>query len=129
MGGLMIVGRLLGWILLFGALVLLGWDAVAALDSGTWRLAALGQRWFEIDQALGSASLNTLQAGIERRISVDLWDNVFTPVLQWPAVIVFAVPGNVLVLLFRRWGGQRAPRRLPRTAAPSPRPSWCRWSI
>ncbi len=107
----MIVGRLLGWLLLFCALVLLGWDAVAALDSGTWSLAVLGQRWFEIDQALGSATLNTLQAGIERSISVDLWDNVFAPALQWPAVIVFAVPGIVLVLLFRRWGGQRAPRR------------------
>ena len=112
MRGLMIVGRILGWMLLFCALVLLGWDAVAARDSGTWDLAVLGQRWFEIDQALGSATLNTLQAGIERNISVDLWDNIFAPALLWPAAAVFALPGLVLVLLFRRWGGgSRAPRR------------------
>lgn len=107
----MIVGRVLGWILLFCTLVLLGWDAVSSLSSGSWGFAVLGQRWFEIDQAFGSATLNTLQAGIERNISVDLWDNVFAPVLLWPAVLVFFVPGLVLVLLFRRWGGTKAPRR------------------
>ena len=107
----MIVGRTLGWFLLFCALVFVGWDAVSSLESGTWGFAVLGQRWFEIDQALGSATLNTLQAGIERRISVDLWDNIFAPALLWPAAAVFALPGLVLVLLFRRWGGPRAPRR------------------
>ena len=111
MGGLVIVGRLIGWFLLFCALVLLGWDAVSSLSAGDWGFAVLGQRWFEIDQALGSATLNTLQAGIERNVSVDLWDNVFAPVLLWPAVAVFLVPGLVLVLLFRRWGGGRTQRR------------------
>lgn len=107
----MIVGRLFGWFLLFCTLVLLGWDAVSSLSAGTWGFAVLGQRWFEIDQALGSASLNTLQAGIERNVSVDLWDNVFAPVLLWPAVAVFIVPGIVLVLLFRRWGQPKTPRK------------------
>jgi hypothetical protein len=107
----MIVGRTLGWLLLFCALVLLGWDAVSSLDSGTWGFAVLGQRWYEIDQALGSASLNTLQAGIERNVSVDLWDNVLAPALLWPAVLIFVVPGLVLVLLFRRWSTGRGPRK------------------
>jgi len=107
----MIVGRLIGWFLLFCALVLLGWDAVSSLSAGDWGFAVLGQRWFEIDQALGSATLNTLQAGIERNVSVDLWDNVVAPVLLWPAVLVFAVPGLVLVLLCRRWGQARVPRK------------------
>ncbi len=107
----MIVGRVIGWILLFCTLVLLGWDAVSSLSSGTWGFAVLGQRWYEIDQALGSFTLNTLQAGIERNVSVDLWDNVFGPVLLWPAVAVFFVPGLILVLLCRRWGGAKAPRR------------------
>ena len=107
----MIVGRVLGWFLLFCALVLLGWDAVSSLEAGTWGFAVLGQRWYEIDQAFDMATLNTLQAGIERNISVDLWDNVMAPVLLWPAVLVFAVPGLVLVLLFRRWRSPRAPRK------------------
>ncbi|MEQ9606886.1 MAG: hypothetical protein RLN99_04395 [Kiloniellaceae bacterium] len=107
----MIVGRVIGWFLLFCALVLLGWDAVSSLSNGAWGFAVLGQRWYEIDQAFGGASLNILQAGIERNISVDLWDNVVAPVLLWPAVAVFFVPGAVLVLLCRRWRGPRAPRR------------------
>jgi hypothetical protein len=36
---------------------------------------------------------------------------VVAPVLLWPAVAVFFVPGAVLVLLCRRWRGPRAPRR------------------
>jgi len=107
----MIVGRLLGWFLLFCTLVLLGWDAVSSLTSGIWGFAVLGQRWFEIDQALGIATLNTLQAGIERNISVALWDNVVAPALLWPAVLVFLVPGLVFTLLFRRWGGPKTPRK------------------
>ncbi|MEQ8355715.1 MAG: hypothetical protein RH942_09275 [Kiloniellaceae bacterium] len=101
----MIVGRILGWFFLFCALVLLGWDGVSWLSNGDWGFAVLGQRWFEIDQALGTASLNTLQAGIERGVSVDLWDNVFAPLLLWPAMAIFVAPGVLLVLLFRRWGG------------------------
>lgn len=107
----MILGRMLGWLLLFCALVLLGWDAVSSLDSGRWGFAVVRQRWYEIDQALGGTSLNALQAGIERNISVGLWDNAVAPVLLWPAVLVFAVPGLVLVLLFRRWHGPRTPRK------------------
>ncbi|MGF1595243.1 MAG: hypothetical protein ACFCUW_18335 [Kiloniellaceae bacterium] len=107
----MFVGRAVGWVFLFCALVLLGWDAVSSFDAGTWGFAVLGQRWFEIDQALGTATLNTLQAGIERNISVELWDDVVAPALLWPAILFFVVPGVVLVLLFRRWGGGRSPRK------------------
>ena len=107
----MIVGRALGWAFLFAALVLIGWDGVSSLSSGEWRFAALGQRWFEIDQAFGGASLNMLQAGIERRISVDLWDGVFTPLLRWWAWAIFFVPGLGLVLACRRWRDERPSRR------------------
>jgi len=107
----MIVGRLIGWFLLFCAVVLLGWDAVASLSSGTWGFAVLGQRWYELDQALGTFTLNTLQAGIERNVSVSLWDNVFSPALLWPAAAVFFLPGVVFLLLFRRWGGSGRPSR------------------
>ena len=107
----MIVGRILGWFFLFAALVLVGWDGVSSLSTGEWRFAPLGRRWFEIDQAFGGASLNMLQAGIERRISVDLWDNIFTPLLGWWAWAVFLVAGLVLVLLFRRWRPERQPKR------------------
>src|SRR3546814_20279067 len=105
----MIVGRIIGWFLLFCALVSLGWDAVSSLSSGTWGFAVLGQRWYEIDQALGGASLNTLQAGIERNVSVGLWDNVLAPVLMWPAVRILLVPDLLLLLLFRHYGSPRPP--------------------
>ncbi len=107
----MIVGRSLGWVLLFATLVLLGWDGVYSLSSGDWGFAVLGQRWYELDQALGGASLNVLQAGIERRISVSLWDNIFAPLLQWWAWAIFFLPGLILVLACRHWRGERQSRR------------------
>src|SRR3546814_11852940 len=43
-GGLMIVGRIIGWFLLFCALVSLGWDAVSSLSSGKIGRASCRER-------------------------------------------------------------------------------------
>src|SRR3546814_11712372 len=50
-GGLMIVGRIICWFLLFCALVSLGVDAVSSLSSGSWGFAVFGMRWFVLRQA------------------------------------------------------------------------------
>ncbi|MDO9502414.1 hypothetical protein [Falsiroseomonas sp.] len=42
--------------------------------------------------------LNTLQAGVQRRILPELWDWVFLPVLEAPAWVVPAVLGALLLL-------------------------------
>lgn len=43
--------------------------------------------------------LNTLQAGVQRRVSPALWDQVFLPVLEAPSWVVPAVLGTLFMLL------------------------------
>ncbi len=98
-----VFGRFLGWFLLALAFIALGRDLVAIAAGETFRLAPLGEVWFK----LHSASLNMLQAGVERRIAPEVWDSVIAPALQWPTVAFFAVPGLLLVLLCRDWQSQK----------------------
>ncbi|NKE47145.1 hypothetical protein HB662_20370 [Roseomonas frigidaquae] len=42
--------------------------------------------------------LNTLQAGVQRRILPELWDWAFLPVLEAPAWLVPVVLGGLLLL-------------------------------
>ena len=95
--------RFVGWFLVAIAVIALGRDLVAIVAGESFRLAPLGEVWFK----LHSASLNMLQAGIERRIAPEAWDSVVAPALQWPTVLFFAVPGVVLLLLCRDWRGHR----------------------
>lgn len=79
------------------ALATLGYEAFLAIDTGTWRLVALGEIWFKLD----SQSLNGAQAGIQRYVSPYLWEPVITTVLLWPAWAVFGAPAVILIQLFR----------------------------
>lgn len=70
-------------------------------------LAAAGlAAWFGVATPLGGAIfaidpplLNTLQAGVQRRLSPDLWDVVFLPVLEQPAWLVPLLLGLLLLAL------------------------------
>ncbi len=95
--------RFLGWFLVAIGFIALGRDLVAIAAGESFRLAPLGEVWFK----LHSASLNMLQAGIERRIAPEVWDSVVAPALQWPTVLFFAVPGVLLLLLSRDWRGHK----------------------
>ena len=109
----MIVGRTIGWIFLFVGLFVLGRDLIllgAGYDLFGWlqtRHSApivLGELWY----AIHPASLQLLQPAIQRHINPALWDWVVQPMLLWWAWPIFAVPGVVLLTLFRRRGeGQR----------------------
>ena len=96
----MIVGRLIGWILIFGAVLVLGYEAAGWIDSdaGIWRVRAAGKLWFDIHPG----SLNATQAVIQRYVLPALWDPVIQTVLTWPAWAVLGVPGFLLAWLFRR---------------------------
>lgn len=80
--------KLLGFLLLALAAGLGGW-----FGFGT----PLGAVIFAIDPPF----LNTLQAGVQRRLSPDLWDLVFLPVLEWPSWVLPAALGLLLLLLAR----------------------------
>ncbi len=102
MGGAMkFLGRLLGWLLLLGALAALAYDLWRAWQSGSFELLSAGKLWF----ALHKNSLQLLEPALVRHVWEPLWDPVMLTLLQWPAAAVLAVPGLVLLILCRRRGG------------------------
>ena len=93
----MIVGRVIGWLLLIGAAITLGLDILAWYYTGTFKLSAAGELWYRLDRG----SLNLVQAVIQRYISPRLWDPVIQSVLQLYALVVLAMPGFLLLWVFR----------------------------
>jgi hypothetical protein len=94
----MIVGRLLGWLLLFVGLVVLGRDLFGWLDTQHFHPIVLGELWFELDRG----SLNLVQAAIQRHIWAPLWDPGMTTLLLWWAFPSFLTLGLLLVTLSAR---------------------------
>ena len=103
--------RLLGLFFLIATLLVLGADLAAAGRGSDSEIMALGALWFAIDPA----SLNLVQAVIERYIWEPLWDPVLLAVLQWPAALVFGILGVALIGL----GFLPLPPRADRTASES----------
>ena len=106
----MVVVRFIGWVLLAAAAALLGRDLLEAFQTGSLRIAALGEIWFK----LNPGSLNALQAGVERYLSVWIWDSVITPILHAWAFVVPLLPGLLLMLPGRRQGAPRKGRHFRR---------------
>ena len=73
------------------------WELYILADTGNFNLSSWGELWFR----LHAPSLNLYQAGVERYISASLWDQVLAPLLLWPAVLVFLIPGVLLIWLPR----------------------------
>ena len=94
----MIVCRVIGRVFVLAALVALAYEAMEAVRTGSWRVIALGELWYE----LHAPSLNGAQAGIQRYVAPWLWEPVITTILLWPGWAVFGVPGLVLAWLCRR---------------------------
>ncbi|MCS6855127.1 MAG: hypothetical protein NZ523_10300 [Elioraea sp.] len=93
--------RLLALGLLAAAAVVAATDVGRGPAGSVLSLSPLGKIWFDLDPA----SLNMLQAGIQRRISPALWEDLIQPVLTWPAAPVFAAAGAALLLASRRRRG------------------------
>jgi hypothetical protein len=89
--------RLLGALLVLLALWPLLRETGMAIGEPGHSFIPLGQLWFEINPA----SLNMLQAGIQRRISPGLWEDVIQPFLTWPAWPVLIAAGLTLILIGR----------------------------
>jgi MYXO-CTERM domain-containing protein len=77
-------------------------------------LACVAGFWFGFATPLGAAIfavappfLNTLQAGVQRRLSPDLWDAVFLPVLTAPVWLLPAVLGLILLAAGWLWRRRR----------------------
>jgi hypothetical protein len=105
-------GRIIGWILLALALVLIGHEALNALEGEGYHLIALGELWFRIDQAMGTASLNGTQAFIQRYVWAWLWEGIIQNILAVPpAWVVLGLPGGILAWTCRDRGRPTGLRR------------------
>ncbi|MAZ04630.1 MAG: hypothetical protein CMN56_15960 [Sneathiella sp.] len=94
----MIIGRLLSWILVGCAFLVLGHDILQYLNTEAWHSILLGELWYN----LNPQGINLMQAVIQRYLTPVLWDPIILTVLLWPAWLVFIVPGVVFLLLFRK---------------------------
>lgn len=86
------VARYMGWIFSFATAILLVLELGAVLQGEAISFRPLGQVWFN----LHPASLNGLQAGIERHVWPPLWDPVMIFVITRPAALIT----TILALLF-----------------------------
>jgi hypothetical protein len=90
--------RLLGAILVGGALAAFALDCWRWITEGRFSPAPLGQLWYD----LHPASLGLSQAAIQRYVWAALWDPGIVWVLTQPAAAVLAVLGVLFAVLGRR---------------------------
>lgn len=102
-------GRSLGWLCLAAALGALAFDLSRLANGEAFSLTPLGHLWFTLDRD----SLNLFQVLVERYVWQRLWGPPgIASLLLLPAVMVFLVPGAILLLLsYRRRGPRRWFRR------------------
>ncbi len=96
--------RILAWLggaLTAAAVLALVYELTAALQAGEWRIVPAGEIWF----TLHTASLNLVQAIVQRYLHPFLWDPVISGFLQWPLWASFGGPGIALLTIF---GSRRA---------------------
>jgi hypothetical protein len=98
-----LIGRLVGWVLIFIGLALLARDIAASIAGHQLQISVLGELLFRA----APGALNLAQAVIQRYVHPYLWDPVIVTVLLWWAAPVLLVPGALLVLLCRKREGRR----------------------
>tara|TARA_B100000686_G_scaffold174940_1_gene182000 strand:- start:423 stop:728 length:306 start_codon:yes stop_codon:yes gene_type:complete len=96
--------RFIGWAFMIIALLLALKDIIQLYETKNKNILSLGQIWFDIDQQLGSATLNNSQAFIQRSISASLWENFIQQILISPAFFSLFLMGLGLVWLCRKRG-------------------------
>lgn len=98
-GNPMSVRRLLGLGLIVLAAAIVAVDLVSGLSgAGLLGFVSLGDLWGR----LSAASLNLLQAIVQRYLLPALWDPVLVTFLLLPAWLVFGAPGLLLYLSGRK---------------------------
>ncbi len=100
-----VIVRIVGWLLLIAALVLLGLDLLDFYRMKSFEPMAAGQVWFRIDVG----SLNLAQAVVQRYLHPAVWDPAIAWVLTQPAFAVVGLPG--LLLAWLGWPSEPKPRR------------------
>ena len=92
-----IAGRIVGWLLLFAALVALFVELFRWGRDGVYHVAAVGEVWV----AINANSLIGFGAVIEQRLSPWLWLEIIVPLLTLPAWLVLGAPGALIAWTYR----------------------------
>lgn len=79
----------IGLLLALLGLGVLAYDVGQYAEYGGFQMTAVGDLWFSVH----AASLNLVQAVIERYLWPPLWDPLITTILLWPAGIFYVVIG------------------------------------
>jgi hypothetical protein len=98
------IGRIIGWMLILAALILLGLDLLDFYRMKVFDPLAAGELWYSAHRG----SLNLAQAVVQRYLHPAIWDPAITWILTQPAFAVVGLPGVLLVVLCQR------PRHRPR---------------
>ena len=102
-----IVACIFGWFFTLAALAVALWEILDRDPDKGFQFRPAGELWYRIDVA----SLNLVQAVIERYVWPPLWDPVLSSLLLLPAIVVPAVPGLVLVVLCHARAKRRRRKR------------------
>ena len=97
----MIIGRILGWAFLAGALFAIGFEISDSIQAGAYVPLALGELWHNVHPN----SLLGAQALIQREEHLGLpwlWEPGVTTVLRWSGWVVLGAIATGLLILFRR---------------------------
>ena len=86
----------LGTVLVVIAAAAFGYEMLAAVGGGGWRIVPTGELWFAID----TGSLNLAQAVVQRYVHPGLWDPVIAGLLQWPLWSILGGPGAALMMIY-----------------------------
>ena len=89
--------RLLGWVLLFAALVALGSDILRSLRAGTIDTQPIGAMWY----AFSPRSFINAEAWVTAFIDRAVWNNIFM-LLTMPAWLPTGFLGIVFLLVTQR---------------------------
>lgn len=95
--------RILGWLLLAGAIVAFGGDIVRSVRAGVIDTQPIGAMWY----ALSPGGLIRVQAWVQAYIHPAVWNRGIFPLLTMPAWVPAGFLGVVFLLITR----QRAHRR------------------
>jgi hypothetical protein len=93
--------RLIGTFFLAITLLLVVMDGARMFASSSFVFTPLGETWFKLDQSLGTLTLNTLQAIIQRYVHPAVWDPFFVTILGAPGWLVFGILGSLFLFLGR----------------------------
>src|ERR1700757_3884701 len=97
-GGVMIVGRVIGWIALLAGAAVLVRDVLVWIDTKHWAPIGLRQLWYDLNRS----SLNLVQAVTQRYIHPFLWDPIIVSILLSWAFAVLMILGVLLLAVFRK---------------------------